>query len=263
MATLVSFHAHPDDEAIITGGTLARAASDGHRVVLVYATRGELGPMLDGVERSPDELGVHRVGEAERAASLLGAARVVFLDYGDSGMAGEESNGAAAAFWNVDVDEASARLAELLREENAEVVTTYDERGGYEHPDHIKVHEVGLHAAELAGTPRIYCATVSRQQFVRVSEQYLEALPDDVEQPDTGDVELGVDEARITTFVDVRAQLAAKRAAMAAHASQIPESSLFLSLPDDVFAEVFGTEWFMKVGAPPGTHETWLFPTTA
>src|SRR5262245_17552761 len=161
MSTLASFHAHPDDEAIITGGTLARAAREGHRVVLVYATRGELGPMLDGVERSREELGTHRVGEAEHAASLLGAARVVVLDYGDSGMAGDEANDAAGAFWIADVDEASERLAAVLREEHAEVFTTYDERGGYEHPDHIKVHEVGLRAAALAGTPRVYCATVS------------------------------------------------------------------------------------------------------
>ncbi|HEX5586288.1 MAG TPA: PIG-L family deacetylase [Acidimicrobiia bacterium] len=260
--TLVCFHAHPDDEAIMTGGTIARASEAGHRVVVVFATRGELGEILDGVSRTTDELGEHRTGEAERAALALGAQRVAFLGFHDSGMAGDPSNDVEGAFWSTDREAAAARLANLLRDEHAEVLTTYDERGGYEHPDHIKVHEVGLRAAELAGTPRVYCATVSREHFEAVTAKYLDA-PDAPDAPDTGDAPLGVEEARITTVVDVSGQLERKRAAMAAHASQIPDSSVFLSLPDDAFADVFGREWFIRVGAdPPATdadRDDWLF----
>jgi LmbE family N-acetylglucosaminyl deacetylase len=260
--TLVCFHAHPDDEAIITGGTMARASDAGHRVVVVFATRGELGEILDGVSRTTSALGEHRTGEAERAALALGAARVAFLGFHDSGMAGESANDANGAFWSTDRDVAAQRLAALLREEDAEVLTTYDERGGYEHPDHIKVHDVGLLAAELAGTPRTYLATFSREHFETVIAKYLDT-PAIGDAPNTGDAVVGVDEARITTFVDVSGQLDRKRAAMAAHASQIPASSFFLRLPDDAFAEVFGTEWFIRVGAPapatPDDRERWLF----
>jgi LmbE family N-acetylglucosaminyl deacetylase len=256
--TLVCFHAHPDDETILTGGTIARAADEGHRVVLVFATRGELGENLDGVERAPDALGAFRVGEAERSAAILGAARVEFLDYHDSGMAGDDTNRAAGSFAAAGVEPAAARLAALLREEQAEVLTSYDERGGYEHPDHVQVHHVGLRAAELAETPRVYLATVSRQHLAEMTARHLEA-PDAPDAPDY-DVEIGVDEARITTVVDVRATLDRKKAAMAAHATQIPASSFFLSLPGDAFAEVFGTEWFIRLGADPSRpREAWLF----
>jgi LmbE family N-acetylglucosaminyl deacetylase len=255
--TLVCFHAHPDDEAIMTGGTMARAVHDGHRVVAVFATRGELGEVDDGVLVESEALGERRADESQRAADVLGVARIAFLGFHDSGMAGEATNHADGAFAGADVDAAAAMLAEILREEDAEVLTVYDERGGYGHPDHIQVHAVGLRAAELAGTPRVYCATVSRQHFERVVRERVEDLPDDV--PDPEELELGVDEARITTVVDVRPYLALKRAAMAAHASQIGEASYFLAMPDDLFAETFGTEWFMRVGADPATREGWLF----
>jgi LmbE family N-acetylglucosaminyl deacetylase len=253
----VCFHAHPDDETILTGGTIARAADAGHRVVLVFATRGELGENLDGVERSPDSLGAFRVGEAERSGAILGAARVEFLDYHDSGMAGDDANHATGAFFAADDTAAAERLAALLREERAEVVTTYDERGGYEHPDHVKVHDVGLRAAELAGTPRVYLATVSRQHLAAMTERYLSGA--EAPEPPEYEVEIGIDEARITTIVDVRQELGRKKAAMAAHATQISESSFFLSLADDVFAEVFGTEWFIRLGGDPSHREEWLF----
>src|SRR4051812_6354414 len=134
--TVVSFHAHPDDEAILVGGTLAMAADAGHRVVLVFATRGDLGEVAEGVLAPDEALGERRAQEARDAAAVLGAARVAFLPYHDSGMAGEATNDAAHAFAAADVEEAAGRLAELLREEQADVLTVYDERGGYGHPDH-------------------------------------------------------------------------------------------------------------------------------
>jgi LmbE family N-acetylglucosaminyl deacetylase len=255
--TLVCFHAHPDDEAIMTAGTMARAVREGHRVVVVFATRGELGEVDDGVLVASEALGDRRADESQRAADVLGVARVVFLGYHDSGMAGEATNHADGAFAGADLEDAAGGLAAILRDEDAEVLTVYDERGGYGHPDHIKVHDVGLLAATMAGTPRVYCATVSRQHFERVVRERVDDLPDDVPDPEA--FELGVDEARITTIVDVRPYLELKRAAMAAHASQIREASYFLAMPDDVFAETFGTEWYMRVGADPATREHWIF----
>jgi LmbE family N-acetylglucosaminyl deacetylase len=261
--TLVCFHAHPDDEAIITGGTMARAAADGHRVVVVFATRGELGEVAPGVLGATETLGDRRAQESHHAATELGAARVAYLGYHDSGMAGEDTNHAAGSFWSADLEEAAGRLAAILREEEAEVLTAYDERGGYGHPDHIKVHDVGRRAAALAATPRVYAATVSRQHFERVAAAPLRALAPDALPSDADELDLGVDESRITTFVDVTAVLDRKRAAMAAHSSQIAEESFFLALPDDAFAVVFGTEWFFRLGSTPGPDHAltdgWLF----
>jgi len=253
--TLVSFHAHPDDEAILTGGSLARAAREGHRVVLVFATRGELGEDVDGVLGESEVLADRRVAEADAAARVLGAARVVFLDYHDSGMAGEPTNDAEAAFASADREVAAAQLAAVLREENAELLTVYDERGGYEHPDHVMVHDVGVRAAELARTPRVYAATVSRQHY----EEVIRTVDVPEEGAEADEFELGVDEALITTTVDVRDLLDVKRAAMAAHASQISETSFFLALDADRFADVFGTEWYIRLDTTPAAPEDWIF----
>src|SRR4051794_23845647 len=154
MATLVCFHAHPDDECIATGGVMAKAAKDGHRVVLVVATRGEHGEVDEGVLDVGEELWQRRVQETHAAAEILGAQRVEFLGYVDSGMMGTPENDKPGSFWTADVEEAAERLAMILRDENADVVTIYDEHGGYGHPDHIQVHRVGRRAAEIAGTPR-------------------------------------------------------------------------------------------------------------
>jgi len=264
-ATLVCFHAHPDDEAIQTGGTIARAAAEGHRVVLVFATRGELGEVDDGVLAPGETLADRRSRECAAAAEILGAARVAFLGYHDSGMAGEPTNDDPAAFWQADLDEAAGRLAAILREEAAEVLTVYDDHGGYHHPDHIQVHRVGVRAAELAGTPRVYEATADREHFIEtVRAAATLAAEHGVEVPgDLPDPEAWADHfspsAAITTRVDVADRLAQKRAALRAHASQIDETSFFLSMPDEIFGLAFGTEWFIRRDAPEGTQETWLF----
>jgi LmbE family N-acetylglucosaminyl deacetylase len=257
--TLVCFHAHPDDEAIITGGTMARASDDGHRVVLVFATRGELGEVADGVLQPAEELAPRREAEARLAADILGVARVEFLGYRDSGMAGTATNDAAGSFWSTDVVDAATRLAQILLEERAEVLTTYDERGGYGHPDHIQTHRVGVRAAELAGTPRVYAATVSRQHFLSVARDQFSELSTDARPPNPEDFELGVDEARITTIIDVSDVIGRKRAAMAAHATQIPEESFFLALPEDGFLRTFGLEWYIRLDFTPPVRETSLF----
>jgi LmbE family N-acetylglucosaminyl deacetylase len=264
MATLVFLHAHPDDEAIMTAGSMARAADDGHRVVVVFATRGELGETPPGLLVEGETLAERRTDEARRAGELLGAARVEFLPYLDSGMAGSDTVDAPGAFAAAAVDEAAAHLAALLREEHTDVLTLYDERGGYEHPDHVQVHRVGLRAAELAGTPRVYAATVDADAFrelamaQRAAAEEAGAADDAAAVPDPDEINLGIPGARITTRVDVTPYLARKRAAMALHESQISEEAFFLAMPDDMFASTFSIEWYERLDSRPAAPETWL-----
>jgi LmbE family N-acetylglucosaminyl deacetylase len=257
MATLVSFHAHPDDEAIACGGTFAKASKEGHRVVLVIATRGEHGEVADGFLQDGEELWTRREKEVEAAAEILGVHRWEFLGYKDSGMMGTPQNDEPGSFWSADVEEAASRLAKILDEEDADILTIYDSNGTYGHPDHIQVHRVGLRAAEIAGTKKVYESVVSRDRIESFSARMEEA---GAEAPiDLDETPIGVPEEVITTFVDVGDFTDVKRAAMAAHASQIPADSFFLSLPDELHREVFGTELYILRGAPPGLHETSLF----
>jgi len=257
MATLVTFHAHPDDESIATGGVMAKSADEGHRVVLVVATRGEHGEVAEGYLDAGEELWQRRVQETLACAEVLGVARVEFLGYVDSGMIGTPENEQPECFWQADPEEAATRLAAILTEERADVLTVYDENGGYGHPDHIQVHRVGLRAAELAGTPRGYMNTINRDHLRRAMEAVAEAgmtLPGDLDLEDLDG--LGVSEDRITTTVDVRPWLARKRAGMAAHASQISETSFFLAMDPEIFEGAFGQEWFIRCDAAPGLLET-------
>ena len=260
MATLVTFHAHPDDESITAGGVMAKAADDGHRVVLVVATKGELGEVEEDFLEPGEDLGARRVQETLACAEILGAARVEFLGYVDSGMAGTPENDAPESFWQADIDEAASRLAAILTDEKADIVTIYDENGNYGHPDHIQVYRVGMRAAQLAGTPRVYMNTINRDYLRRSFAEAIEAgaeMPGDLKPEDLE--HLGVSEDRITTTVDVRPWLARKRAAMAAHASQISETSFFLTMAPELFERGFGQEWFVRCDAPPGLVETDLF----
>jgi LmbE family N-acetylglucosaminyl deacetylase len=259
MATLVTFHAHPDDEAIATAGAMAKAVADGHRVVLVTATRGEHGEIVEGVLEDGEPLGKRRTAELEAAAEVLGVARCEVLGYVDSGMMGAPENDRPGSFWRADLDEAAARLAAILSEERADVLTVYDDHGTYGHPDHIQVHRVGVRASEMVPVPKVYEATISRDHVRRLAE--LRPPEVDVgEVPDPDTMDLGVGEEQITTVVDVTAYLDKKRQAMAVHASQIPETSFFLSLPPEAFAAAFGQEWFILRGrAPGGPRERDLF----
>jgi len=255
MATLVSFHAHPDDECIACGGIIRKAAEEGHRVVLVVATRGEQGEIPEGLLDPGEELWQRRVAETHASAEILGAQRVEFLGYTDSGMMGTPANEAPGSFWTAPVDEAAKTLAELLGEERADVLTCYDEHGGYGHPDHIQVHRVGMRAAELAGTRRVFQATINRDQILRGREMFADAAADaDADVID--DETFGMPESIITAAVDVTPYLDHKRRAMRAHASQISEQSFFLAMSDEAFAYGFGTEWFVREGQGPGIAET-------
>lgn len=247
--TLVSFHAHPDDEALLTAGTLARAVAEGHRVVVVVATRGEAG--LASAELSAD-LAARRMAEVDRSCRALGVHRVVELGYGDSGMDGR-AVGERPAFVSVPVAEAAGRLVDLLREESADVLTVYDVNGGYGHPDHRRVHEVGVAAAGLAGTPVVLEATVDRRLLERAL-RLIRRLPG---LPDGFAADLSTqyaDPASITHRVDVRRYLPQKRAAMSAHVSQASADgadrtlAFALRLPRVLYRIAFGREWFVERG---------------
>jgi len=258
--TLVTFHAHPDDEAIATGGTMARAKAEGHRVVLVLATRGELGEYQPAVLADGESLRDRRVAETHAAAAELGVDRVAFLDYQDSGMAGEPTNDAPGSFASADVEEAAGQLAELLVEEHADVLTIYDDHGSYGHPDHVQVYRVGARAAELASTPRVYESTADREYIqALIAENRDSRAPDAPDAPDAAEMDdFGSPHALITTTVDVREYVDHKRRAMAAHASQIPADSFFLTLDPDQFRAAFGQEWFIRRDRRDA-REDWIF----
>lgn len=254
--TAVFFHAHPDDEALYTGGTMARLAGEGHRVVLVTATLGEAGLTSAG-PRETTSLRAVRQAELERAASALGCARLVVLGFGDSGMTGSSDGG----FANCDPHDPAATLAEVLRGEGADVLVTYDSNGGYGHPDHVQVHRVGRIAADLAGTSLKLYATVDRDLLRKalIIAGLTKRTPEQFRSQQVGHIYAG--RAEITHRVDVRDYLSQKRAALQAHYSQAVGGrsqrtlSWLLSLPDPLFRIVLGREWFIEDGRAPGRRK--------
>jgi LmbE family N-acetylglucosaminyl deacetylase len=251
--TLVAFHAHPDDEALFTGGTLARCAAQGHRVVVVTATAGERG--LSAGDAA--DLGATRLAELHAAARELGVARVVTLGYADSGMQGALPPG---CFCAAPVAEAAARLAEVLAEERADALTVYDVHGGYGHRDHVRVHDVGLAAAALAGTGLVLEATVAREALQR-GLGLVNAVgirPGGMRRRDLDGAYRS--RAEITHELDVRAWVPAKRRALAAHASQtgggadVRTVALLSRLPLPLARLVLGREWFVEHGRSPSRH---------
>lgn len=269
--SVVFFHAHPDDEAIFTGGTMARLAAAGWRVVLVLATGGELGEIPAGLDPGVGLADIRRV-ETARAAEALGVERVEFLGYRDSGLAGDvygdtpdpgvygdaRSPGAVdqspGAFCRADAELVAGQVADFLAQESAAALVVYDEAGIYGHPDHVMVHRVGTRAAGRAGVETVYEATVDREYLHFVETHLVEEAKRATGELGLAASHLGVPTVLVTTTVDVRCVLAAKRAAMAAHATQIPETAAVLQLPTDAFAAVYGFEWFVRAG-PPGPIE--------
>jgi LmbE family N-acetylglucosaminyl deacetylase len=247
VATIVFFHAHPDDEAIATAGTMVGLSEAGHRVVLVTATRGELGEIPDGILDEGESLADRRLVELTEACRVLGVDRQTYLDYLDSGMAGEATNDRPGSFASADVGEAAEALAQILTEEGADVLVTYDEHGGYGHPDHVQVHRVGMRAVDLAGTPVVYMATMNRD-FMRSLAERLESSEWDPPEGSTDGMDtMGEPASRLTTEVDVTPWIDRKRQAMSAHASQISDTSFFLAMPPDVYSTVWGHEWYIRV----------------
>jgi LmbE family N-acetylglucosaminyl deacetylase len=258
---VVFFHAHPDDEAIFTGGTMARLADEGWPVVLVVATGGELGTRY-AAGRDTAGLREDREAETRRAAETLGVTRLEFLGYHDSGVAGAPPpwpNGVPpnllpGSFNRADPDEAAGRLAAICREEAAAALVAYDDHGIYGHPDHLKVHEVALRAAEQAGVEVVYEATVDREYLHFVETHLVVEVLGDAPELGLAATSLGVPTVEVTTIVDVRPVLERKRTAMAAHASQIPEGGYALRLAPAAFSAVYGFEWYLRRG-PAGPLE--------
>ena len=252
MGTIVSFHAHPDDESIAVGGTLAKAAAAGHRVVLVFATRGELGEPVPGVLEPGEQLPVRRSAECYASAAVLGAGRVEFLPYTDSGMMGEPSNEAPYCFWQANVEHAAKVLAVILDEEEPDVLTIYDDNGGYGHPDHIQVHRVGRRAAELAAVPVVAQSTINRDWMARGAKQAGGELPEGVEK-------MGKPEAEITHRVEAVDFTTQKRDSMRAHASQMSPEHFMLTMPEPMFAMGLGVEFYIVEGEPSPAESSGLF----
>lgn len=249
--TLVAFHAHPDDEAILTAGTMARAAAEGHRVVMVIATDGDLG----SEEYAADgRLGERRLAEARESARVLGVARVEHLGYADSGLGPEmyPDPPGRTRFVRAPVEEAVERLAAILREEQADVLLSYDRNGGYGHRDHVRVHDVGARAAELAGTPRCLEATIPRDSICRAIDLAAKVYRFPPEF-DRGSLDRAYSaRSEITHRISVRRYAAQKRASLRAHASQTAADrgadrtlAAFLRIPRPIYDLVFGWEWFI------------------
>lgn len=256
--TLVAFHAHPDDEALFTAGTMAKVAAQGHRVVLVVATDGGEGLAASELGHG-GTLATRRMAELQASADALGVSRVVHLGYADSGMTGEvpPDPPGGRRFVNAEPAEAAERLAQVLRQERADVLTTYDANGGYGHRDHVRVHEVGALAAELAGTPRVLEATIPQDLIATVVELLAKVYRFPPDFDPTGFRSKFSPRSAITHTIDVTEYAGAKRAAMAAHASQATADggadrtlAAFLRLPRPVFASVFSREWFVQSRGP-------------
>lgn len=258
--TLLAFHAHPDDEALLTSGTMARAAAEGHRVVVVVATDGELG--LAATEFTGDgALAATRMDELRASAKALGVARVEHLGYADSGLGPEVAPDppGTTRFVRADVEEAARRLAAILREEHVDVLLHYEPNGGYGHPDHKQVHLVGSRAAELAGTPKVLEATVPRDTICRAIDLAAKVYRFPPEFDRSSFDRAFSARSEITHRISVRRHIAAKRASMRAHASQASADggadrtlAAFLRIPRPLYDLVFGREWFVDRSARPG-----------
>ena len=258
--TLLAFHAHPDDESLLTAGTMARAAAQGHRVILVVATDGNEGEASSSFV-ADGRLGELRLAELRESARALGVARLEYLGYADSGLGPQTMPDppGQTRFIQADVEEAASLLADILIEESVDVLLTYDANGGYGHRDHVKAHQVATRAAALAKTPRVLEATVPRDTIRRAVAlagrvyRFPEAF-----DPTTFERAFSP-RADITHRVNVIRYASAKRASMRAHASQATADSggdrtlaAFLRIPRPLYNVIFGREWFVDPAHPPG-----------
>jgi LmbE family N-acetylglucosaminyl deacetylase len=252
MATILAFHAHPDDEVLLTGGTLARLAAEGNRVIVVVATDGVMGP-------ATGQSGQIRLDELRASASILGVDQVTHLGYADSGHGPilYPDPPDRVRFARADLEEAAARLAGLIREEHADVLLSYDPRGGYGHRDHVKVHRVGARAAQMTGT-RVLEGTAPRELVTllftpfRLTRLVTGHSPAEIRNAYTP-------RSAITHRVNVRRHARQKQAALAAHRSFLHSGGrtarlarVMVAMPVPLFGLVLGCEWFTE----PGTATT-------
>jgi N-acetyl-1-D-myo-inositol-2-amino-2-deoxy-alpha-D-glucopyranoside deacetylase len=255
--SLLLVHAHPDDESIGTGATMAKYAAEGARVTLVTCTLGELGEIIPPDLRHlfPDELGQHRIVELDRACEALGVTDHRFLGgegrYRDSGMMGLPDNDDPRCFWQANIEEAADALAKVIDEVAADVIVTYDANGFYEHPDHIQAHRVTMRAHELTGqAAKLYATAMPRSVLARAVE-----LPEDSWFMKNTDLSVGVPDDQVTTEIDATGYLDAKRAAMRAHETQITVDGDYFALSNELGARILGTEYYIQLAGPRHRQE--------
>jgi LmbE family N-acetylglucosaminyl deacetylase len=252
--TLMAVHAHPDDESSSTGGILARYADEGLRTVVVTCTNGEYGDAPGGIKpgepgHDPESVARIRRGELERACALLGVDRVELLGYHDSGMADWDYRNRADAFCNISIGEAADRLVRLFEQYRPDIVVTYADDAGYDHPDHVQTTRVTMAAIDRSGIPKKgYWSLIRASAFARFRDLLVEqGVEIDLPQPGPEVVQrMKQLEERITTTIDVRPFVERKRAALQLHASQI-EESFFATLPADAFSTIFAEEDFIRI----------------
>jgi N-acetyl-1-D-myo-inositol-2-amino-2-deoxy-alpha-D-glucopyranoside deacetylase len=274
---MVLVHAHPDDETIGTGATMAKYAAEHALVTLVTCTLGEEGevlvPELEHLAADKDDaLGQHRVNELAAACEALGVEDHRFLGgagrWRDSGMMGLETNNRPNCFWQADLDEATLDLVRVFREIRPQVVVTYDENGAYGHPDHIQAHNVTVRAFDASGDSTYHPEVGEPWQpaklyYTAISKSWLQQGIDAFheEGSDTGffegvtnaeDLPMGVPDEQITTQIDGSEQFSAKIAAMRAHATQIAVGGMFYALADRVGQKNFATEQYVLVRGDRG-----------
>src|ERR1700733_4730336 len=252
--SLLLVHAHPDDESIGTGATMAKYAAEGARVTLVTCTLGELGEIIPPDLRHlfPDELGQHRIVELDRACAALGVTDHRFLGgagrWRDSGMMGLPDNDDPRCFWQANVAEAAASLAEVIREVGADVIVTYDANGFYGHPDHIQAHRVAWRAFEMTGGSGKFYATAMPRSVLAAAQE----LPEDSWFRRSTDLSAGVPDDQVTTAIDAAKYLDAKLAAMRAHETQITVDGEFFALSNDLGQRALGTEYYTLLAGSRG-----------
>ena len=272
---LLLVHAHPDDESIGTGATMAKYAADGAGVTLVTCTLGELGEVIppelaDLAWDKQNKLGEYRIGELDAACAALGVADHRFLGgpgrWHDSGMMDTPSNDWEGSFWRADVDEAAHVLLDVINEVRPQVMVTYDENGFYGHPDHIQAHRVAWRAFELADglVTKFYATAIPKSLLAEAMKIMSESS--DTDQASNGesgsdrflaadsvdDLPIGVPDEQVTTEIDGTAYLEAKLAAMRAHATQISVDSPFFALSDRVGRRALGVEHYTLLAGPRG-----------
>ncbi|HET9076643.1 MAG TPA: PIG-L family deacetylase [Acidimicrobiales bacterium] len=250
--TLMVVHAHPDDESISTGGTLARYSAEGVRTVLVTCTDGGCGDGPGGAK--PGEPGHDRAAvvaerrrELERSCRALGVHVLETLDYPDSGMMGWADNDAPGSFWSTPVDEAASRLAGVMERYQPQVVVTYDPNGFYGHPDHIQAHRITVAAVEASGIPdKLYYTAVPRSMLADFGRR-LADLGVDLGTPggEGPDPDWGTPDAEITTYLDVGPFTGVKFESLECHASQA-ENIFFVRMGREAFGELMAVETFVR-----------------
>ena len=252
-------HAHPDDETINNGATMALYAAMGAQVTLITCTRGEEGEILTPelshlASSDTDALGEHRETELANAMQALGITDFRFLaqgedKYRDSGMMGTEVNNRSDVFWQADLEEAADHLVKVIEEIKPHILITYDEIGGYGHPDHIQAHRVAMRASEKSNwqIQKIYWNTMPKSVLAESMAKMKELGSDFFGADSVDDLPFAKDDSFVTTLIDGNSYVEAKIAAMKAHHTQISLDGPFFALSDNLGLQVWGNEYYTLV----------------